>query len=143
MLGRVIMTALAVAGLAGPCNAWSTEQDIEAARLQGAADFRYESIAIARPRNDATVFDNSGKLRVEVRVLPALRSDSGDRIAILIDGGAALQSSDTETVLTGIARGTHTLQAEVLDSSGAVVLASPAVTFHMWQASKLFPGRAR
>jgi hypothetical protein len=140
---RAVKAAFVALALAGPCDAWPAGHGVETASVQGATGFHYRSIAIAQPRNDSTVFDNSGKLRVKVGSSRALRSDSGDRIAILIDGVAASQSPNTESVLTGIARGGHTLQAEVQDSKGSVVLASPAVAIHMWQASKLFRDRAR
>ena len=41
--------------------------------------------------------------------------------------------------IPGVDRGTHAVQASVVDASGAVRGNSAPVTFHMWRASRLFP----
>lgn len=101
----------------------------------------YERIAITQPVNDTTVFDNAGNVEVKVDVAPALRARAGDRIALVLDGTRASVSGATALKLAGVARGEHTLVAQVLDNSGSIVIASPPVKFHLWQASRLFPGR--
>ncbi len=101
----------------------------------------YERIAVAQPANDATVFDNAGDVEVRVDVSPALRVRAGDRIALILDGKKASVSAATRIKLSGVARGEHTLEAQALDSSGSVVISSAPVKFHLWQASRLFPGR--
>lgn len=100
---------------------------------------RYSQVAVILPENDATIRDNTGQVRVEVRVVPALDSRAGDRVLILLDDqiqGGPLAT--TRVTLAGVDRGTHTLQARVVDADGAELLASGSVTFHMHQASVLF-----
>jgi uncharacterized membrane protein YgcG len=100
---------------------------------------RYGRVAVTLPENDATIRDNTGQVRVEVQVVPALDSRAGDRVVILLDDrvqGGPLAT--TRVTLAGVDRGTHTLQARVVDANGDELLASEPVTFHMHQASVLF-----
>lgn len=100
---------------------------------------RYTRVEVTLPENDATIIDNTGQVEVEVEVVPALESRLGDRILILLDG--QLQGGPRVTprlTLESVDRGTHTLQAQVTDAGGEVLVASEPVTFHMRQASVLF-----
>jgi hypothetical protein len=97
------------------------------------------NIEIVQPANDETVHDNQGNLGVQVAVSPNLAPGAG--IALLLDGQPVAQEADATFLLSGIERGTHTLEAQVVDANGATLAASQPVTFHMWQASRLFPSR--
>jgi hypothetical protein len=100
---------------------------------------RYADVVIVQPANEETVHDNLGNVAVQVAVSPSLAP--GDRIVLLVDGRPVAQQMDATFALSGIERGAHTLQAQVVDASGATLVASRPVTFYMWQASRLFPGR--
>jgi len=100
---------------------------------------RYSRVAVILPENDATIRDNTGQVRVEVQVVPALDSRAGDRVLILLDDrvqGGPLAT--TRVALAGVDRGTHTLQARVIDAGGTELLASDPVTFHLQRYSQLF-----
>jgi hypothetical protein len=84
------------------------------------------------------VHDNSGKLVVVVQVSPPLAD--GDRITLLIDGSAVASAAATRFELQGVDRGTHRLEAQVIDAHGAIAASSAAVSFQMWRASRLLPG---
>jgi hypothetical protein len=99
----------------------------------------YQSLRIVAPEQEATVHDNNGNVTVKVRVSPSLRA--GDKIALLLDGAVVESGHKTRFALSGIDRGTHTLAARVAGAQGAVLIESETVTFHMWQASRLFPNR--
>ena len=47
----------------------------------------------------------------------------------------------TEFRLDGVERGEHTLQARLVDRNGRTLAGSEPVTFHLWQASRLFQNR--
>lgn len=111
------------------------------ARAQSEPASSYGSIAVVEPAGDATVFDNAGNVEVTVAVSPALRADAGDRIALILDGRRISVRRATHFKLSGIARGEHTLEAQVVDSSGNALIASNPVKFYLWQASRLFPNR--
>lgn len=101
----------------------------------------YVSVRIVQPAKDATIFDNAGNMEVTVALSPELRSDVGDRIAVILDGRQAAVQAAAQFKLSGIARGEHTLEAQVVDGRGNILAASDPVKFHMWQASRLFPNR--
>ena len=110
-------------------------------RAQARTTAAYDSIAVARPANDATVFDNGGNVDVTVAVSPALDKGAGDRIELILDGRRVSLQSAGQFKLSGIARGEHSLEARVVDGSGNLLISSSPVKFHMWQASRLFPNR--
>lgn len=93
------------------------------------------NVAIVQPANEATVHDNQGNVAVQVAVSPSLAP--GNRIVLVLDGRPVAQQVGTTFALSGVERGAHTLQAQVVDANGATLAASPPVTFYMRQASRL------
>lgn len=108
---------------------------------QGRLRASYDSIAIATPKENETVFDNSGNVKVSISLLPELRGAAGDRIVVLVDGIAAVKAGTSELHLSGLVRGRHTLEARVVNDNGETVISSAPVTFYVWQASRLFRNR--
>ena len=100
---------------------------------------RYTDIAITQPANEETVHDNEGNVAVQVAVSPSLAP--GDRVVVLLDGQPAGKWADTTLTLSGVERGAHTLEARVVGPGGSMLVASQPITFYVWQASRLFPGR--
>lgn len=96
-------------------------------------------VTITRPAQDDTVHDNEGNVSVIVAVEPALAP--GSELVLLLDDRPAARQRGPVFALMGVERGTHTLQAQVIDARGVTLATSAPVTFHMWQASRLFPGR--
>ncbi len=111
------------------------------ANAQSGTASSYDSIAVVKPAGGSTVFNNAGKVAVTVAVSPALRARAGDRIALILDGRRISVRSATHFKLSGITRGEHTLEAQVLASSGNALISSNPVKFYLWQASRLFPNR--
>lgn len=101
----------------------------------------YDSIAVVKPAGGSTVFNNAGNVAVTVAVSPALRARAGDRIALILDGRQISVRSATRFQLSGITRGEHTLEAQVVDSGGNALISSNPLKFYLWQASRLFPSR--
>lgn len=95
-------------------------------------------IEILSPQHEETIHDNEGNVEVTVRA--ELGRDQ--RIRVLMDGVPAAPESESRTIpITHVERGEHTLKAQVVNERGHVVAESKPVTFYMWQASALFPGR--
>lgn len=97
------------------------------------------TIAIKSPLEDETIHSNTGDVPVEVTVAPRLAPK--EAILIKLDDREAARGAGSRLQLTGIERGTHRLQAVVVDAQGKPVAQSRIVTFHVWQASRLFPAR--
>jgi hypothetical protein len=114
------------------------------AALAGAAHAADHGVArIVAPGDGATLHDNRGRIAVVVAVEPALRAAAGERVELLLDGQVAASEARGRLALTGVERGTHTLVARVTAPDGTVRAVSPPVTFHLWHASRLFPGREK
>jgi hypothetical protein len=105
--------------------------------LAGAA--QAAEVAIVQPAHAETIHSNQGELTVRVRQSGGV---AGARVQLMLDGSALPRTYRGNFIeLKGIDRGTHTLQAVLLDAKGERLAASEPVTFYMWQASRLFPGR--
>lgn len=96
----------------------------------------YDSLAIVAPENDATVRNNLGVLQVRVALKPALISKAGHKIQFYLDG-QPYGTPITNTVIgfSNLDRGTHTLSASIVNSTGQTVMSSGEVTFHMHRES--------
>ncbi|HTY98275.1 MAG TPA: hypothetical protein VMB75_00460, partial [Rhodocyclaceae bacterium] len=98
----------------------------------------YGTLAIAQPQDQQTVFDNNGVVDVVVSISPPLRG-GGDRVVLLVDGKAAARQAGPAFRLSGVDRGTHSLQAQLVSGDGRPLLSSAPVTFYLWHASRQFP----
>lgn len=94
----------------------------------------YRSCAIGQPA-EGQDYPNLESLNIIVRTDPGLRP--GDQIFIRVDGSLVNGASPTGTsyILSPVERGTHTVQAEVRDASGAAVCQTASVTFSAHQPS--------
>ena len=109
----------------------ATPNTPEAPQEKPKTPFVYLGFEIAQPGNDEGVRANTGEITVQLNVLPGLNNDDGDRIAVLLDGNVVAGPSPTTTfTLSGVARGTHTLSAQIQSKDGNVILKSKPITFH-------------
>lgn len=106
-----------------------------------ADDLPYGLLRIVSPLPDASIRNNRGTVRVVVQLVPPLRVDQGDRLTLWLDGHATQQMTGTEYLLTHVDRGTHAVQVQVDAGSGATLIRSEPVIFHLHQASRLAPRR--
>lgn len=98
----------------------------------------YTEFQLVNPEPDAIIRDNTGNVSVSLSLQPELDSNAGHSINILIDGEASISNSQQTTVtLTNIDRGTHTVSAEIIDSTGKVIISSNSVSFTVFRYSKL------
>lgn len=101
-----------------------------AAAEQGAET--YQSLEIASPAEEETIWNNAGLLTVSLSLQPGLQT--GHRVRVYLDG-TPTDASSTSVELSDVYRGAHTLQAEVLDASGTMLLRSQPRTFFVQQTS--------
>ncbi|MDH5179046.1 MAG: hypothetical protein OEZ39_16580 [Gammaproteobacteria bacterium] len=90
----------------------------------------YHSIVITQPADDSAVRENSGLVRVTVRLEPALQKGGRHRIQYYIDN-KPVATGGISVSIPNVDRGTHSLQAKVVDSSGRVFLESAQIKFHL------------
>ncbi len=132
----------AAAAAATPAGLPAPDRLAQAESTPTVAEPRYGTLRLVRPAPAETIHDNSGTVPVEVTLQPALRAEAGHRFRVLLDN--ALQPgawATTRFSLPQVDRGAHTLQVIVTDRGGDELARSAPVEFHMWQASRLFPGR--
>jgi hypothetical protein len=102
-------------------------------RTQPQAASEYTALRITQPTADQTVFAADGPVTVQVSVEPGLQS--GHSMQIFLDGVnlSGEDSTSLSATLQQVERGTHIVQAKVVDQNGEIVAASAPVTFHMRQ----------
>ncbi len=98
--------------------------------------FSYESLAFASPTAEQTLWNIGGTLDVRLNLQPGLRS--GDRVRLYFDGEAQTING-LQAQLSEVWRGTHNLQAEVVDQNGALMIRSEPIRFYVQQTSILNP----
>jgi hypothetical protein len=98
----------------------------------------YQSCALLSPVNEQTL-PNALSVPASVRLDPQQRA--GDQVFLLLDGARVpgLPTAGDSYTISPMERGTHTLQAVVLDSNGQLVCQSAPVTFNVLQPSLLNP----
>nr|MDQ3562997.1 hypothetical protein [Pseudomonadota bacterium] len=89
------------------------------------------------PANDETIWDNIGTVRVEVGLAPELEVALGHKVVLSVDGNPSEGAAATDFTLPKMNRGAHSVQATVVDKSGAALSTSPTVTFHLKKHSVL------
>jgi hypothetical protein len=94
----------------------------------------YEQVRITDPLDQETVRDNSGNMLVSVALKPGLQAPFGHKLQLLLDGESVSTGTAINFSLTGIDRGTHTLQVIVLGADDAPLASSPTTTFHLHRA---------
>jgi hypothetical protein len=99
-----------------------------------AASSGYRGCAVTAPQADES-FANLDSLTVVVQTDPPLHA--GDQIFVTYDGQPLNGNAATggRFTVSPVERGTHTLQAVVRDSNGAVLCSAPGITFNVHQPS--------
>jgi len=100
---------------------------------QAVGPFKYHTFAISFPIQNDTLRDNSGNMTVNINLVPPLRS--GDKVQLEMNGKKlGFPQATTVFSLTNVDRGTHNIQAKIIDKNGKAIGKSGAVIFHMHQA---------
>ncbi len=105
-----------------------------AARTEaGSESAGYKTVAISSPENDATLRDNAGNVSVNLRIEPPLKPNH--TVDIRMDGKSIGKGRGSAVNLTNVDRGTHTLEAVIVDESGKEIGRTGSVVFHLNRAS--------
>jgi len=92
--------------------------------------FKYQDLTITSPVAEETLWNIEGRLSVSLSVSPGLQT--GHRVRVYHNGEAQMVNSLNFT-LDEVWRGTHNLQAEVLDETGRLMIRSQASRFYVQQ----------
>lgn len=102
----------------------------------------YTRFELTAPADDATVRDNTGAISVSFALEPALMVEQGHRLVVLLDGQAGVPTQQTSVTLENVDRGTHTLQGQIIDADGKVLISTPSIKVHLHRQSVLMPHQA-
>jgi hypothetical protein len=114
--------------------------DQSPAEAEQSAQADYQQVSIVSPTQDETLRDNTGAVPVNVVTQPDLDSASGHRFRYYLDGQA--QGKPTESgriIFDNLDRGSHTVEAAIVDSTGQELIRSSSVRFFLHRQSINFP----
>ncbi len=103
----------------------------------------YTRFDLTAPAEETTLRDNTGAITVTFALEPALKVQRGHKLQVLLDGQAQPPVEANTVILNNVDRGTHTLQGQIVDARGEVLMSSQAITVHLFRESILGPNRAR
>ncbi len=98
--------------------------------------FRYESITIASPGAEETLWNIEGTLNVSLALRPGLQP--GHRVRVYFDGSPRMVNGTSFTI-DEVWRGVHNIQAEVIDETGKLMIRSQPNRFYVQQNSVINP----
>jgi len=96
------------------------------------APFRYDSLTVASPAAEETLWNIEGTLNVSLALTPGLQT--GHRVRVYFDGEPRMVNSTSFTI-NDVYRGVHNIQAEVLDATGKLMIRSQPNRFYVQQNS--------
>ena len=96
------------------------------------AAFKYESLDVATPAPEETLWNIEGVLSVRLDLQPGLQD--GHQVRVYFDGNARMVSG-TSFQIEEVYRGVHNLQAEVVDATGKLMIRSVPNRFYVQQNS--------
>jgi hypothetical protein len=91
---------------------------------------RYESLEVASPAAEETLWNIEGVLNVRLALTPALRP--GHQVRIYFDGAPRMVSG-TSFQIEEVWRGAHNIQAEILNEAGELMIRSQPHRFYVQQ----------
>ena len=100
----------------------------------------YESLSVATPGAEETLWNIAGTLNVSLNLKPGLQP--GHRVRVYFDGEAQMVSG-TSFEIEEVYRGVHNIQVEVIDQAGQLQIRSQTNRFYVQQNTVITPARAR
>jgi len=97
-----------------------------------AGPFRYESLEVASPAPEVTLWNIEGILNVSLALRPGLLP--GHQVRVYFDGSAQMVPG-ANFQLEEVWRGVHNIQAEVLDETGKLMIRSLPNRFYVQQST--------
>ena len=96
--------------------------------------FKYESLAVAAPGAEETLWNIEGVLNVSLALSPGLQN--GHRVRVYFDGKPR-EVSGSSIQIEDVFRGVHNIQVEVIDETGKLMIRSQTNRFYVQQNSIL------
>ena len=100
--------------------------------------FRYESLEVAAPAPEETLWNIEGVLNVSLALSPGLQP--GHQVRVYFDGTPRIVTG-TSFQIDEVYRGVHNIQAEILDETGTLMTRSLPNRFYVQQNTVRLRGR--
>ena len=95
-----------------------------------AGAFRYESLEVASPSAEETLWNIEGVLDVSLDLRPAIQR--GHKVRVYFDGEERVLV-ETRFSIDEVYRGVHNIQAEIIDETGKLMIRSQTNRFYVQQ----------
>ena len=95
----------------------------------------YSQLIFEQPKNDETIRSNAGNILVKLLIEPELQENH--TILLKSNGKDVAQSKLNTFTLQHLDRGTHTLQASIINADGKTLRSSETITLHLHRHSQL------
>ncbi len=100
----------------------------------GESSGSYSLFQVLEPEENQTFRSDQGEVSISLLLEPTL--DAGHEIRLSLDGNPIEgRFTSTQLIIRQVTRGTHSLQASIVDRDGATVSSSNSVSFHVRRAS--------
>lgn len=90
---------------------------------------RYQALNISSPTDGGIIANGLSPFVISVSLSPALRR--GHQLVLTIDG-VTHSSSSTQFSIDKISRGSHTVEARIIDQQGKTLITSPSNSFFVY-----------
>jgi len=95
---------------------------------------QYSEFQILEPEQNQTIRSDEGEVRVAMLLIPGKLE--GHEIVVKVDGTPLSNNpGSTQLILNQVQRGSHTLDASIVNEKGETVISAPTVHFHMRKAA--------
>ena len=92
---------------------------------------KYSAFTISSPQDQQVIW-NEPDVTITLSLKPALNTDEGHRIWLLLDGKTLIKNSDRLSLQIGrLDRGEHQVQAQIRNNKGKVIKYTPSLTIHI------------
>lgn len=103
----------------------------------------YRSLTIQQPANNDVIRANNGAISVTLQSQPGLDAAAGHKYAIALDGKVLQSGQSGSLTINEVARGSHTVSAQIIDSTGKVLATATPVTIQLLRSSAIPPARKK
>ena len=101
--------------------------------------FNYTMLKIVSPSDNDTLRENAGQVEISLAIEPSLQTQAGHKILVTMDGKPIAEpGTSLQYVIENMDRGTHTLQAAVVDTAGNTLIRTAITTIYVKRHSILF-----
>ena len=102
-----------------------------AAKASTALKAGYKEFSIVSPKQDTQARENSGNVSVQLNIKPSLKASHTVKVIINNDEKTSLTGTLLVYNFANISRGTHKVQAFILDAKNTVLMESAVIEFHL------------